>query len=244
MKIVDKGELKKFQKDFPLLARRAVVQTALQALPVAKQAILDSYNVPEAEIDKALRVSESNNSSWWSGKDNPRASIIARGKGLNLMMFRPQQTATGVQYEIRKGRKNELRHAFITETTQGYGRAGGQSKKLMRKVLRNLSSDFGKGKLKRDSGKWVTRAGSTLAKYEEATRRYQLQRAILRAAGATWAGVFARKTHARLPIRAIYGGSVQQFFGSGIVKRKIGEFVTKALPENLTAEMKRYFGGV
>jgi hypothetical protein len=231
----DTGELRRFKQELPKMARRIVVRVANDAVPVAQQAIVDGWNVSAQAVEQAVRVTESKDSSWWSGQDKPYASIIARGRRMNLLDFNATQTSSGVSFEIQRGRRQELKHAFITDTARGFGRRGGQSKKAVRRVIKNLKRAV-------SQEKWSARASGFAEKYNAATKRYQLQRSMLRASGATRSGVFIRKTRERLPIKALYGGSVQAFFASGVVRSKIKRFVDRAIPEYLNIEMEQFFG--
>ncbi len=254
--VTDTGELRRFKKELPKIARRVVVRVANDAVPVAKDAILRRWNVSPAAIDSALRVTQSNDSTWWNGLDKPKASIIARGRQINLFEFPVQQTPQGVTAEVRKGGKVSIPHAFIAETLQGYGRKAGQSKRALKKVIKNLRAqkqaeqraaraEF--ASRAQESGvsaaRWNARASRESARYTAATKRYQAQRAILNAMGATRSGVFVRTSKARLPIKALYGGSIQSFFASGEVSRDLTKFCTPAIAGYMESEIKSFFGG-
>ena len=232
----DTGELRRFRRELPKIGRRIVTRVANDTVPVAQQAILDGWNVKPEMVESSLRVSASKDSAWFTGLDKPSASIIARSRGLNLADFDATQTPTGVSFEVQKGVRKEIKHAFIAETVRGFGRKGGQSKKAVRRVLKNLRRTV-------NQERWEARAGGFAAKYAAATKKYQLQRALIKASGLTRSGVFIRESAARLPIKALYGGSIQAFFASGMVRGKIKRFVDRAIPEYLDIEIKQFFGG-
>ncbi len=252
----DKGELRRFRRELPKVARRVVVRVANDAVPVAKDSILRRWNVPAERVDRAFVVSQSNDGSWWSGTDNPKASIIARGRRIPLMDFGATQNATGVTFEVRKGTRQTIPHAFITQTLRGYGRKGGKSKKILRRVLKNLKrqqeSELAASKARyasevRDhmesAANWARRAERTSSRYNAATKVYQAQRALLTSMGAFRTGVFRRVGKKRLPIKALYGGSVQSFFASAEVTRELRKFCTVAIAEQMNAEVRSFFGG-
>jgi hypothetical protein len=232
----DTGELRRFRRELPKIGRRIVVRVANDAVPVAQQAILDGWNVSPDIVGSSLRVDASKDSAWLTGLDKPNARIIARSRRLNLLDFNATQTPTGVSFEVQKGRRQDIKHAFIAETARGYGRQGGKSKKAVRRIIKNLRRDVNRER-------WEAKASGFTAKYTAATKKYQLQRALIRASGLTRSGVFIRESSARLPIKALYGGSVQSFFASAMVRGKIKRFVDRAIPEYLDIEIKQFFGG-
>lgn len=232
----DTGELRRFRRELPKIGRRIVLRVANDAIPVAQKAILDGWNVSPEVVESSLKVAASKESTWLTGLDKPSARIIARSRQLNLLDFNAVQTPTGVSFEVQKGVRKEIKHAFIAETARGFGRKGGQSKKAVRRIIKNLRRTV-------NQERWEARAGGFAATYAAATKKYQLQRALLRASGLTRSGVFIRETTKRLPIKALYGGSVQAFFASAMVRGKIKRFVDRSIPEYLDIEIKQFFGG-
>jgi hypothetical protein len=208
-KIRDTGELDRFRRAFPTMATRAVNRVAQSVAEEAKRTILANYNVTPDALDANITVYEAK-----VREGDLTAKIIAKGQRLPATMFAPQATAHGTSIEIRKGVRREIIGAFVATTTRGYGRKGGQSKKI-RKALATI-------------------------KYQASTATYQAARALMRASGMQRASVFIRKGKSRLPIREVSGTSVANLFSSGIVTQALNRYGKTAIARELRAEINEY----
>jgi hypothetical protein len=224
----DTGEVDRFRRAFPAMAARVVNRVAFSVSEEAKRTILRSYNVTADVLDANIVIAEAK-----PKEGAVLARVIAKGKRLPATLFLPQATAHGTSIEIRKGTRREIPGAFIAETAQGYGRRGGQSKKAVRRIIRNLRRE-------KNPGLWMRRAESFEAQYSASTAKYRAMRTLMRGVGLTRAGVYVRKTKKRLPIREVSGTSVANLFSSGSVTQALRRFGGRAIQTELTAEMKDY----
>ncbi len=232
-KFRDTGEIDRMKRALPGIARKTVNRATVAAALVAKDAMLRNYNVAAAAIDKAIKISPANEES-----TTPVAKIIARGGRLPATMFLPQQTDKGTSIEIRRGVRREIRGAFLATTSRGYGRRGGQSKKVLNRIMRNFRHSL----LPRakDPEMWIQRGLTTGRKYSASVANYQNMRTLVGALGLTRASVFVRKGKSRLPIKEVGGTSVANLFSSGVVTREIKTFLKAGIPKIFKDEIDQW----
>jgi hypothetical protein len=99
-------DLDKYVADVTQVAvPRALNKLARQVQTTALRLIADEYDVSPGQMRKYLRLTLS------SGPDVP-ASIVAKGSGFPLVLFRPRKHPKGIMVRI-KGRDILIPHAFL-----------------------------------------------------------------------------------------------------------------------------------
>ena len=105
--------VQKIGKEFPVVARRALKETARQTRTEAKKLLLERYNIKSSDLNKALGnpVSVSEDA----------VALRASSKRLPLIYFNPSKTGVGLDVMVKYGSGTKtVAHAFIATMKSGH----------------------------------------------------------------------------------------------------------------------------
>ena len=105
--------VQKIGQQYPIVARRALKETARQTRTEAKKLLLERYNIKSGDLNKALgnpvQVSED------------AIALRASGKRLPLIYFNPSKTGQGLDVMVRYGTGTKtIASAFIATMKSGH----------------------------------------------------------------------------------------------------------------------------
>lgn len=109
----DDGKIRRLVKEFPKAEIRALNKTARSARSFVSKEIRQTYRIAKSDLDPNLFIEK-------ASRRRLVASLVAAGRRLAIIKFRAKQTATGVNVEIRRGRRKAVKGAFIARMRSGH----------------------------------------------------------------------------------------------------------------------------